>query len=226
MLSDYNYLRNTVLSSVYTSQFSCDLSCLSYCVKAQLTKKFVPITHPDLMPGNFIVSLEDNRLIFYNVIAILPANSGVSIVDQHNYIEVLYMYGAQKNLQCKCPYLYQDFLYKISLSDIRYIIESISPTSEENGESSTNSTSDQIKRQVNFPNFIIPVSGDQFNIRTPYQEGPERQNSMRTSKGIRRMPSILKNTLSQEDIIRQTTPAKPKKQTNWLIGILTCCMVE
>jgi len=222
MLSDYNYLRKTVLNSTHTSKYSCDLSFLSDEIKAQLTKKFVPITHPDLMPGNFIVGLEINRLTFYNVVSVLEANSGVCIAHEDKYIDVLYMYGAQKNLQCKCPYLYQDFLYKISRTDIGNIIESINPTTEENG------TSDTIKRQVSFPNLILPISGDQFNVRTPYQEAPERQNTMKTrisNQEIKRLPSILKKTPSQEDV-RQSNPALPKKQTSWLIKILTCCMVE
>ena len=125
MIVDIKYIYNVlILEPWYSDNFSCDISIFHRIITSHMKDKILLIHSKDLVIGNFLVYLEGGTFVIYKVVAIKDENC-VIIAHENKKIEVFYKSDENGLLSCRCPSLDQQFFYRISLCDIRLVLENL-----------------------------------------------------------------------------------------------------
>ena len=98
-----------------------NISGLEKTLLNEIKNRICPITYTDIVIGNFIVNLDDNKTILYKVIETNGAS--FEVVTNNGSASVFYATDNKSMLLCRSVTLRKDFHYKISGLDIKRIIE-------------------------------------------------------------------------------------------------------
>lgn len=241
MSGKYDYLFYTLMDEYYSERYSVNLSGYDDEFKERVLKKCLPLTHMDLVRGNFIVWSDGyGEIILYKVISVDDDNARFIVSEKNQDKEVFYDCNSNNELCCISHDLSKNFFLKVSLSDIKRIVNDMTEEADNIYESmkhirqisfdrkeiqniySDKSFSepiplDRIARTSSFKNIVVdePTTNDIIG----------RNNSV-VNKSIIKQTSSLNLNYPAEPIKRQQSIIKNKPKGNWFIKLATCCILE
>jgi hypothetical protein len=215
MRDAYFYLKEAVLSDEHTDNYPCNLTDINYKIKEKINEKLIPIKHPDLVKGNFIVFKNKKILILYKVLEVEKNNTIFYIPYLGKQTPIYYKKDVENKLCCYSRTLNTLFEYKISQLDINRIAESIE---------------DEIKSKI-YSKDMQEIQGKLKGIlRTPsnesYENNMKRDNSLTRSVSFRTPEiNIVEKEKEKETPLKTTNPPQIKHiNSSWFIKLAKCCV--
>jgi hypothetical protein len=125
MSTDYTYLFYTVLIDIHTDKHAVDLSEYDKEFKKVLLSKCHPITHMDIICGNFIVWVKDDEIIIYKVIHAEDTLDYFTVANKNSYSAIFYDRDKNDRLFCKSADSNKSFFLKISETDLKRLVKNV-----------------------------------------------------------------------------------------------------
>ena len=125
MTNKYTYLFYTVLNDFHTDTYSVNLTEYDYEFKTKLINKCIPITHMDIVRGNFIVWVNGDKIIIYKVLHAEDNLDYFIVAHKNNHKAIFYERDENNKLFCKSTDSNKKFFLKISETDLKRLVESV-----------------------------------------------------------------------------------------------------
>jgi hypothetical protein len=131
MSDKYSYLFYTILDDIYTDTNSVNLSEYDNEFKTKLIKKCVPITHMDIIDGNFIVWVNSGQLIIYKVLHAKDDLDYFTVAHENNHKAIFYTRDENNKIFCTDGISSNAFFLKISETELKRLVQNVTMRDED-----------------------------------------------------------------------------------------------